>query len=326
MDIRKVDSRSNWADKLVEASRKKFASREVTSGSVSCPLSNSVISSKNCELCSFCVGNSFSVSAGKDSIECSYGFQKEASLNEAKTTEGKECVKPEDLKGFFAKDERTDFTEADILSNKSVTASLSNDEFKYDGNIISANTNSIFNSEALSQLEQDEINKEAELADVRAKEEKIRLESKKSWDTDAYNRLANVGYTPDDGLKNTTSSTEGAVATNPEVSEYNLSIFDSNLKSKIDSIPEKTAGEKLKSLSEERKRSISRDVKRDSDWESVSPQNSYKDIEDSFMDIILPSKTASSEKEDVTSDIGHSNELKTQDGVVEDYFKSIFKQ
>jgi len=279
MKIIKTDTKndSKWASDIVTAKSKKFSSLSIESGRVFCPLSNGEISTTNCELCDFCSGFDFNIANNQESIKCAHKESKnvkKASPDEVnrlyvseKANEKENIISPNDLKSIFARSTSKfdDVDESDIMNGNRVVSAKNINESDSDGtsNFVSKFSNSIFDSNVISNLEETYKDEETEKQDSIKQSQLEKENSMREWEDDEKKSLGDIGYEPKGTIM---SIAHEASASNPDVSEYKFSIFD-NADDRLNKIPEFTDGEKLKTQSKKRKEDISREKKED-DWES----------------------------------------------------------
>lgn len=289
---------SQWTERMVEASVKKYSSLTVEAGKVFCPLTNSMSSTINCELCQFCKGVDFNVATSMESIRCAH--KESANVKTARKDEVERLyvsedvnkkesdITPDDLKSIFARSTQKfeDIEDSELMNGNRIVSAKNINESESDGtsNFVPKFSNSIFNSENIAQLIASQ--KEKEEADAE-KAQEIQAQSeadRKSWETDTKEALDDIGYEHKSKIM---SISHEAEASNPDISEYKFSIFDGGLKEKLDAIPELTDGEKLKSQADERRQNISR-AKAEDNWESdaqksVSTSQIVKDFFDNML-------------------------------------------
>lgn len=289
IDVKKKKS-SDWTKDIVKASIKKEASLQVDSGEVTCPMTGGLRSTINCELCQHCSGINLKIASASEVVKCTYTYdidtKDESDLTEkfaiSSTPKGTD-LSSVDLKSIFAKSELEDnFDPEESMSNNKIVSAknISEDEFEGSSNFVSEYSNSVFNPNTLAELES--VTEQIK-ADKKADVEKAKItasERRSEWLTDREKELEGINYTPSGSL--TKSISHESLASNPDVGEYKFSMF-SDIKDKLESIPDRTQGEFLKEQHADRKKSISRTASND-DWENEdkSPTTSSKIVEDFF--------------------------------------------
>jgi len=289
---------SSWANSIVEAGTKKFSSLSVSAGQVTCPLTNGIVPTLNCEICNYCQGVDFNLETSMESIKCAHKESanvKTAQVDEVerlyvseKANEKEEgTILPEDLKSIFAKSTAKfdDIEDADLMNASKIVSAKNLSENESDGTsgFVPKYSNSIFDSEAIVKLEEAQKAEDDE-RDERIKQAQVdKAKSKREWEDDTQSELKEIGYQHKGSIM---SIAHEAKANNPEVSEYKFSIFDS-ADERLRNLPELTKGEQLKDQAKERKENISRPQETD-DWESKHADTiSTSKIVSSFFDDML---------------------------------------
>ena len=281
----KTKESSDWTQNIVKSSIQKEASLGVNSGKVFCPKTGKTTSTIHCELCQHCAGIDFKLASATENIKCTHAYDtgdKGATIDSAEkfqstSVKKQEPINTEDLKSVFARSELEDnFTEKEKMSEHQIVSAknISEDEFEGSGHFVSKYNNSVFNPEVLAELEasakKEDLEKEAEVKETARAESDRRSE----WMADREKELDDIDYMPQPLI--TKSIAHESKASNPDVGEYKFSVFD-NIQKRLDGIPDRTQGELLKEQKEDRKKSISREAKKD-DWESEDKSSKTSNI------------------------------------------------
>jgi hypothetical protein len=274
----KSKTKSDWTDKIMNESFEKFASLNINSGKIKCPINNSLISTSNCELCEYCKGINLKIASSNEVVICEYDYKNNKEIEASNPVEkfATSNNKPDiDLSedgtfgSIFKRDRllQEEANEEDLASTGKIVSAKNVGMQGVDGTslFISEKNNSIFSPDNLEKLEK-LISKEKE---VKVSERKKDLENKESrkkeWEVDKEKELSTIEHFAQTLIKPISHEIGNH---NQKIGDYSFSTFE-NIDKKLSSIEELTEGEKLKDKKAERKESISRAAKKDN-WEEDS--------------------------------------------------------